>query len=119
MTVLIVDDEVEVGRALRRLLRKTFSVELASSGGEALERLDRGRVDMVISDFRMPVMNGAELLVAVKARCPRALRVMLSGYSDIEPQASLESEGVRCFRKPWDDLELLTALRLLVGLSHG
>lgn len=115
-TVLIVDDEVEVARALRRLLRRDFNVELAHSGSEALRRLEAGPVDLVVSDFRMPSMSGAQLLAEVKKRWPTTVRVILSGFADIESMLSSVNEGEVCrfLRKPWDDGELLATLHKLL-----
>lgn len=116
-TILIVDDEVEVARALRRLLRREFNVELAYSGAEALKRLERGPVDLVLSDFRMPNMSGAQLMCEVKKRWPATARVILSGYADIESMLSSVNEGEVCrfLRKPWNDEELIATLRSVLG----
>ncbi|TMQ11410.1 MAG: response regulator [Deltaproteobacteria bacterium] len=64
--VLIVDDEVEVVNCLRRLLRRYFQIEVATSGEEALEKLDGFGPDIVISDFRMATMSGHDLLRRVQ-----------------------------------------------------
>jgi response regulator RpfG family c-di-GMP phosphodiesterase len=117
-TILVVDDDVEVARALRRLLRGEFKVELAHSGAEALQRLEQQPVELVLSDYRMPNMTGAQLLCEVKKRWPATARVILSGYADIESMLSSVNEGEVCrfLRKPWDDGELLATLR---GLLEG
>ena len=113
-TLLVVDDEVEVAKALRRLLRKEFEVALAHTGAEALERLSQGPVDLVLSDFRMPGMSGTELLAEVKLRNPDTVRVLLSGYADLE-SAPARDDTIRFVRKPWDDAALITLLRELTG----
>ena len=115
-TILIVDDEVEIAKALRRLLRKEFEVEVAHTGADALTRLEQGAVDLVLTDFRMPAMNGSELLAEVKRRWPTTVRVMLSGYADLE---SSVDEGATCrfIRKPWDDRVLLSTLGQLLSGS--
>lgn len=117
-TILIVDDEIEVARSLRRLLRREFNIEFAQSGAEALQRLERAPVDLVLSDFRMPNMNGAQLMCEIKQRWPTTARVILSGYADIESMLSSVNEGEVCrfLRKPWNDEELMdTVRRLLEG----
>ena len=116
-TILIVDDEVEVARALRRLLRREFNIELAHSGAEALQKLEQVPVDLVLSDFRMPNMSGAQLLCEVKNRWPTTARVVLSGYADIESMLSSVNEGEVCrfLRKPWNDDELMATLRSLLA----
>jgi YesN/AraC family two-component response regulator len=111
-TLLVVDDEVEIAKALRRLLRSDFKVELAHSGSEALTRLEQGPVDLVLSDFRMPGMNGAEFLSVVQERWPSIRRVMLSGFTDFTPLLSTSGEPRVCefLRKPWDDADLVAVL---------
>lgn len=111
-TLLVVDDEVQIAKALRRLLRSAFNVELAHSGSEALTRLEQGPVDLVLSDFRMPGMNGAEFLSVVEQRWPATRRVMLSGYTDFSQLRSSAGEVQACpfLHKPWDDDELVSVL---------
>lgn len=116
-SILVVDDEVEIGKALRRLLRAEFDVEVATSGTEALERLAHTPVDLVLSDFRMPGMNGAELLMEVKRLYPATVRAMLSGYADFNSVLAAVNDGeiVRFIRKPWDDVELVGLLKRLLA----
>jgi DNA-binding NtrC family response regulator len=118
-TVLVVDDEVEVGKSLRRLLRKDFKIELAHTGADALTRLEGGGVDLVLSDFRMPGMNGAELLAEVHRRWPEVQRLMLSGFADFEAcLASVKEEEVgRFLRKPWDNDQLIATLKTALEIS--
>ncbi len=115
--ILLVDDEVEVANALRRLLRRAdFEVEIAHSGAEALEKLAVFGPDVIVSDFRMPGMNGAELLAEVKRRAPLVLRLILSGYADLRSILSSINEGGICrfITKPWDDDQLIALLRQLL-----
>ncbi len=115
--ILIVDDEVQVCSSLRRLFRREdFEVEIASSGPEALLKLDAFRPDVVLSDFRMPQMNGVELLAEVRRRLPRALRIILSGYSDLSfVMASVkEGEVSRFISKPWDSETLVPTIRTVL-----
>ncbi len=101
--ILLVDDEQSVLVALRRFLRrKGFEVEVAQNGQEALDSLDRIRPDVVVSDFKMPGMNGAQLLATVAQRFPSARRIMLSGCAEVP----LGVDAV-FLPKPWDDDELL------------
>lgn len=113
MKVLVVDDEPQVAHALRRLLRREgFEVEVAFSGEEALEKLKTFPPDVVLSDFRMPGMNGSELLKHVKRLHPLALRLVISGYADFKSVAASVTEGEFCrfISKPWDDAELVAYL---------
>jgi YesN/AraC family two-component response regulator len=82
--VLFVDDEPAVLDSLRRLLRPNRSrwqMEFAGSGPAALDLLAVSPVDVIVTDFRMPGMNGGQLLAIVRERCPEAARLILSGYS--------------------------------------
>jgi DNA-binding NtrC family response regulator len=77
--ILIVDDEPQIGRCLRRRLRDSAEVELATSGDGALGILERFAADLVLSDFRMPGTSSVELLRSVRERQPATLRVLMSG----------------------------------------
>ena len=104
--ILIVDDEVQVASALRRLFRREgFAVEVAFNGEEALQKLVTFDPDLVISDFRMKGMNGAELLERVFRVAPRAVRILLSGHADLWSSSPTSSaQAVSHFiSKPWDD----------------
>ena len=116
-TVLIVDDEPQVARALARTLRRAgFTIQVAASGDEALAALSGFTPDVVISDFRMPGMTGAELLAEVKRRLPLTLRLILSGHADLGSILKSINEGEICrfLSKPWDDHELVALLRKLL-----
>jgi|SRR5579871_320137 len=85
--ILFVDDEPNVLDGLRRLLhpmRHEWQVAFATSGAEALEMLAGEPFDVIVSDMRMPGMNGVELLTEVKRRHPHLVRIMLSGHADQE-----------------------------------
>jgi HD-like signal output (HDOD) protein/ActR/RegA family two-component response regulator len=85
--VIFVDDEPKVLDGLRRMLRKLrdeWDMEFALSGREALEAMARQPFDVVVSDMRMPEMDGAQLLNTVKERYPGTVRLILSGHSDKE-----------------------------------
>ncbi len=116
--ILIVDDEVQVASALRRLFRREgFSVEVAFNGEEALQKLVTFDPDIVISDFRMKGMNGAELLEKVLSQAPRAVRILLSGHADLwSGTSSSTNQAVSHFiSKPWDDDHLVARVKTLLG----
>lgn len=115
--ILLVDDEPQVLKSLHRLLRSRFEVETAAGGHEALAKLELFRPDVVISDFRMPVMNGAELLLEVKRRYPLTLRLILSGYADLEAVPGLVGQaGIsRYLHKPWNGPAMMALLDMLLA----
>lgn len=87
MRVLFVDDEPRVLQAIQRMLSETaehWTVETASSGALALEMLEKSRFDVLVTDMRMPGMDGAELLAEVHERWPSITRIVLSGQTDQE-----------------------------------
>lgn len=106
--VLCVDDEPNILRALSWLLRKDFQVVTAESAREAMGLLRTGDFDVVISDNRMPEVSGVDFLGQVKTMAPRAMRILLTGYSDMQSviQSVNESEVFRFVTKPWDVVEL-------------
>jgi diguanylate cyclase (GGDEF)-like protein/PAS domain S-box-containing protein len=113
-TVLLVDDEPSILAALRRLLRREgYNIVTANGGAEGLELLAAHEIGVVISDARMPEMTGAEFLGRVREMYPETVRIMLSGYTDLEAVTSAVNRGelFRFIAKPWDDAELLGILR--------
>jgi response regulator RpfG family c-di-GMP phosphodiesterase len=113
-TLLCVDDEPNILSALRRSLRtEHWRVLTANSGAEALETLAHENVDLVISDMRMPEMDGAQLLEQVSQRWPASIRILLTGHADMNATVAAINRG-RIFRylnKPWDDEELRATVR--------
>lgn len=112
--ILIVDDEPNVIRSLERsLLDESFELTSAASGEEALQLAGTRRFKVIISDERMPGMEGAELLSNIKQHYPETVRIMLTGYASIESTMKAVNSGeiYRFFTKPWNDIELKLALR--------
>ncbi|MFZ2852747.1 MAG: ATPase, T2SS/T4P/T4SS family [Rhodocyclaceae bacterium] len=115
--ILIVDDEPGILKALTRTFRsEAYEVLTAGDSKEALERLTEAPVHVVISDYMMPGMNGAELLKEVKHRHPDTLRIMLTGHADTGAVMGAVNEGAvyKFILKPWndDDLRVTVALAL-------
>ncbi len=113
-TVLFVDDEVNILKAIQRLLRnEQMTVLTASRPQEALELLDRADAQLVVSDQRMPEMSGVDLLSSVRERHPDMVRMMLTGYTEmnIAVEAINKGEIYRLITKPWNDDELKATLR--------
>ncbi len=113
-TLLCVDDEVNTLSALKRLLRKEeVQIITAESGMAALELLKTQQVQLILTDFRMPGMNGIEFLKQAKQIAPHAVRVVLSGYADLKVLLDAVNEGevYRFITKPWEDHQLLATLQ--------
>ncbi|MCP3983806.1 MAG: response regulator [bacterium] len=113
-TVLFVDDEVNILKALQRLLRNEgWTVLTANRGSEALALLDQHPAQIVVSDQRMPEMSGVELLSSVRKRHPAIVRMMLTGYTEINVAVDAINQGeiYRLITKPWNDEELKATLR--------
>ena len=102
--ILCVDDEPNILRSLNWLLRKDFDVMTATSGHDALALVRQNDFDVIISDQRMPGMTGVEFLREVCKISPRPMRILLTGYSDLEAvlRSVNESEVFRFINKPWD-----------------
>ena len=109
-TLLLVDDEPNILAALKRLFRREgHTILTASSGAEGLAVLARHKVDVILSDQRMPGMTGVEFLRAAKAHYPDTIRMVLSGYTELQSVTDAINEGsiYRFLTKPWDDEQLL------------
>ena len=106
--LLIVDDEPDICAALRRQFRRRYRVHIAGGGDEALRLMEAHPVAVVISDQRMPGMTGAELYERVRVEYPQAVRLLLTGYSDIGSVIAAINLGHvhRYITKPWDPVEL-------------
>jgi diguanylate cyclase (GGDEF)-like protein len=113
-TLLLVDDEANILAALKRLFRREgYTVLTAEDGMAGLEVLARQRVDVVISDGRMPGMSGAEFLGKVRQLHPDTVRIVLSGYTDLNAVTNAVNRGelFRFLLKPWNDAELVDTVR--------
>jgi two-component system NtrC family sensor kinase len=112
--ILLVDDEINVLRALERtFLDEEYEVLTASSGSEGLSILqDVSPVQVVVSDYRMPQMNGVDFLREVRRQWPDTVRIVLSGYADTAVVISAINEGeiYKFIAKPWNDDELRIAI---------
>ena len=120
--VLLVDDEESILNSLRRLLRgQPYDVLLATSGAQALEIMAQQPIDLVMSDARMPNMDGATLLAQVYQLYPQTTRIMLTGYADPAAIIKAINEGQihRYISKPWHDEELLLTLRQSLAYQHS
>jgi response regulator RpfG family c-di-GMP phosphodiesterase len=111
--VLFVDDEPNVLEGIQRTLRKQVELQTASSGAEALRLIkENGPFAVVISDMRMPAMNGAQFLAKVREQQPDTVRMILSGHADLEATIAAVNEGhiYRFLTKPCPTDRLLAAV---------
>lgn len=111
--ILFVDDEERILRSLALQFRREYEVLTESDPRRALERLKSETVHVLVSDQRMPGMTGAELLAAAQQIAPQTLRILLTGYSDLDAAvAALNNGGIfRYLTKPWDAQEMAFTLR--------
>lgn len=115
--LMLVDDEPNILAALRRVFqRENYELVFASSATEALSILEKQPVELIMSDFMMPGMNGSELLREVRERWPQIIRIMLTGHANTDAVMGSIKDGAvyRFILKPWndDDLRLTIALAL-------
>lgn len=109
--ILLIDDEPNVLKSLSRLMKRNsnWEVECFSDPHAALHRAETTSFDLFFSDYRMPVMDGVEFLKQTKSLQPEAMRIILSGYADMEGLmgAINEAEIYRFLVKPWQDLDVI------------
>ena len=112
--ILCVDDEPNILSSLRRLFRaKGYQVVIAEGGREGLRVLSSEPIDLVISDMRMPEMDGAQFLEEVRAQWPDCIRILLTGYSEVHSIISAINRGEihRYISKPWDENDILLVVK--------
>ncbi|HDL18229.1 MAG TPA: response regulator [Bacteroidetes bacterium] len=111
--ILFVDDELNILHSIRRQLRKNFNMETALGGEEGLVKIEQnGPFAVVVSDFRMPGLNGVQFLAKVRNVAPDTVRMILTGYADVTTTITAVNEGnvFRFLTKPCPTEKLLTAL---------
>lgn len=113
-TLLLVDDETNILNALKRTLRcEGYRLLSAGSGAEGLDLLAGSEVGVIVSDQRMPQMTGVEFLRRVKSLYPKTVRIVLSGYTDLDSVTKAINEGAiyKFLTKPWEDEQLRDNIR--------
>lgn len=111
--LLIVDDEERILNALKSLFKQRYHVFTTTDGNKALDFITRYHMHVIISDQRMPIMTGVELLRRSREISPYSVRILLTGYSDLAAMVGSINDGevYRFLNKPWDN----QALQTLVG----
>ena len=120
-SVLFVDDERLVLDGLENMLfdyMDDWEMEFVESGAEALEFLEDNPVDVIVTDMRMPGMDGSELLAKVKERHPRIVRVVLSGHAELDAAMRAISLAHRYLSKPCSPDTLISVLQRVVDLNR-
>ena len=120
--LLLVDDEENILRSLQRVLRKEpYELTTATSGDQAIGLMKKQSFDLVISDARMPGMDGPTLLATIKKKDPECIRILLTGYADIDSTVKAINDGqiYRYISKPWDDDELRLILRQALAFQQS
>jgi serine/threonine-protein kinase len=117
--VLFVDDEERILTALRSVFRSSYHVFTATNGPEALEFVKKFKPHVIVSDQRMPDMLGVELLRQAKEVAPNALRILLTGYSDLAAIVGSINDGevFRFISKPWDNQEIRKIMAEAVAIA--
>jgi response regulator RpfG family c-di-GMP phosphodiesterase len=112
VNVLYVDDEQTNLFSFKASFRRDFNVLTANSGEEALKLMETEKIHVIVSDQRMPGMTGIELLQQVKVKYPEPIRILLTGYADINAviDAINKGEVYRYVTKPWNTDELKTII---------
>ncbi|MBI5642487.1 MAG: response regulator [Deltaproteobacteria bacterium] len=108
-TILFVDDEKNILNSLLRIFRRDgYTIYTADNGREGLEIIKNKRISLVVSDHRMPEMEGVDFLSKVKEASPYTVRLMLTGYADIKAVMAAVNRGevYKYITKPWNDDEL-------------
>ncbi|MBW8332052.1 MAG: hybrid sensor histidine kinase/response regulator [Prolixibacteraceae bacterium] len=111
--LLIIDDEVEITKALVRQFRRKYNVFATTDAADALKIMEKEKIQVVLSDQRMPGMTGVDFFAQIKDKYPDALKLILTGYSDIEAVIGAINEGqvFRYVKKPWNPDELESIIR--------
>lgn len=117
--ILFVDDEKQILISLRALFRSKYQVFTANSGEEALDIVRKEHIHAIISDQRMPKMLGAEVLREVKKISPSTMRLLLTGYSDLDAIIGSINEGevFRFINKPWDNEQIRATVDAAVQIA--
>lgn len=112
-TLLVVDDEVDVCDSVHDLLRREFTVLRARNAEAGMALMREHEVHIVMTDQRMPKMTGVELLKRVRAGHPQAVRLLFTGFADVESVIAAINQGriFRFLKKPWQPDELFEAVR--------
>lgn len=110
--LILIDDEQRILRSLSMLFRAQYNVQATTNPQQVLDWVSRQPIHVVLSDQKMPLMRGAELLRQVRERSPHTMRLLLTGYSELDAIVASVNEGeiFRYIAKPWDSVALRKAV---------
>src|SRR5947209_4244584 len=112
-TLLVVDDEPDVCDSVHDLLRREFRVLKAKSADEGIRLLKEHEIHIIMTDQRMPQITGVEFLTKIRLGHPQAVRMLFTGYADLEAVIAAINQGhiFQFLKKPWRPEELIAAVR--------
>jgi DNA-binding NtrC family response regulator len=118
--VLFVDDEQRVLNSMRIMFRREFDLHFANSGKEALDIIGNVDIDVIVADHRMPQMTGVEVLTQVRSMSPRTVRILLTGYADLDAVEGSINDGevFRFLTKPCPPDQLRNTVALAVKVAQ-
>ena len=119
--LLFVDDDPAILRIFQRMFSRTCQVDVAPDGETALGMLEQDDYDVIISDFSMGRMNGAELLAHARAHHPDTMRILITAHTDFNAAVAAVNKGevFRLVRKPWDDEDLRFCIKAAIDDRRG
>ncbi|MES2885392.1 MAG: response regulator [Pseudomonadota bacterium] len=119
--LLLVDDEERILRSLAMLFRAQYDLRTTTDAHEALRIVEREQIHVIVSDQKMPIMRGADLLKQVKQISPNTMRLLLTGYSELDAVVDSVNEGeiFRFLNKPWDAQDLRTTVAQAMEIAEA
>jgi serine/threonine-protein kinase len=120
-TLLLIDDEERILRSLRMLFFAQYNVRMTTDPDEAIRILREEKVHVIVSDQRMPVMQGSELLRIARQTSPATMRILLTGYSDLDASIASVNEGevFRYLMKPWQVEDVKRAVAEAAAIAEA
>lgn len=118
--ILFIDDEERILRTLKMLFRGKFEVYTTTDPEEVFARVGRERIDVIVSDQRMPKMFGAQVLARVKELSPHTMRILLTGYSDMAAAIEAVNQGeiFRYISKPWNPEDIVATVSEAAAIAQ-
>jgi DNA-binding NtrC family response regulator len=118
--VLYIDDEIHNLNSFKAAFRRDFNIHVAQSAREGRKILDQNEIAVIVTDQRMPVMTGIEFLESIIPVYPDTIRILLTGFSDINAVMDAINRGqvYKYLVKPWADEELKMYIQNAIEIYH-